>query len=203
MKTGYSQNDEEEAIRAFFDARPTTVKRLLDIGAHDGVSNSNTRWLTQNGWGGTMVEPSPTVFYKLMELYRGRADINLVNVAVVPTVSRLMKFHDSQGDMISTVDDAHRELWTKAHNVPYQSIYVSGITDADLMLALPGPYTFVNLDVEGINYELFKELPLRQFETQLICVEYQDKLAEIEAHASMQGYKRFHLTGENVILAAQ
>lgn len=201
MKTGYSQNDEEECILASFaDAAPA---RFLDIGAHDGESCSNTRALSESGWGGTLVEPSASAFRPLMDLYRGRNDINLVNVAIAPPGREgLMKFHDSRGDMISTVDEAHLQRWSAAGG-QFQPIHVAAVTTAALLAAFPGPYAFVNLDVEGINYELFLTLPLRTLECRLVCVEYQDKLVEIEAHAAQQGYFRRHVTSENAIFAAR
>jgi hypothetical protein len=47
---------------------------------------------------------------------------------------------------------------------------------------------------------LFAELPLREIGVELVCVEYQDQLAAIEQRADEQGYRRRHVTSENVIL---
>lgn len=38
---------------------------FIDIGAYDGISNSNTFLLEQNGWKGICFEPNPNVFTKL------------------------------------------------------------------------------------------------------------------------------------------
>src|SRR5262245_12533077 len=43
----YSQNDEEGIIAGYFGGRTGT---LLDIGAYDGVSFSNSRRLIESGW---------------------------------------------------------------------------------------------------------------------------------------------------------
>lgn len=203
----YSQNNEEEVILSYLADKPALPKRFLDIGAHDGVSFSNTRALSDLGWGGTLVEPSPAPFSKLMDAYKGRTDVALVHAAVVPGVSPCMlEFADSGGDFVSTFDEEHRKLWAapgadgRRPGVKYQPIYVAGFSISSLMSRFPGPYTFVNLDVEGINFELFQQLRLQDLGVELICVEYQNKLQEIQLHAEKQGYEPIHVTSENVIL---
>lgn len=201
--TGYSQNDEERYIVEYFNGRPPA--RFLDVGAHDGVHLSNTRRLAELGWGGTLVEPSPGPFKSLMENYIGREDVQLVDVAVVAGWPRLLKFYDSRGDFVSTFDETHRALWAATGadgraGVKFQPIYVSGISFEMLLTTFPGPYAFVNLDVEGINHLLFDELPLKEIGAELVCVEYQDQLRSIEERAAAQGYSRLHITSENVLL---
>lgn len=198
----YSQNDEEEKIIEFFNGK--SVGRFLDIGAHDGVNLSNTRKLAECGWGGVFVEPSPAPFLALMNNYKGREDVDLVNVAIVPGQRKLLKFFDSHGDFVSTVDESHRNLWANSspgrNGIVFQPIFVSGIPVAELLVRFPGPYKFLNLDVEGINFEIFNELPLIDLQVELVCVEYQDKLLQIEEAAARQGFKRYHVTSENVLL---
>jgi FkbM family methyltransferase len=208
----YSQNDEEAVVLRLLGERP--ARRFLDIGAHDGVTFSNTRRLAEIGWGGTLVEPSPIAFAKLMSVYEKRTDIALVHAAVVADGPMgLMRFYDSHGDMVSTADEAHRALWSGARGhrvagqhvpaqVAFQPIFVAGISVAGLIEEFPGPYAFLNLDVEGHNFGLFKRLPLRQLGVSVACVEYQDKATEIEAIAQMQGYSVVHRNTENLILRA-
>lgn len=206
----YSQNDEEAVIAQLLGDK---VGRLLDIGAHDGVTFSNTRRLALLGWGGTLVEPSPAAFSALMRAYPKRPDMKLVHAAIMADgPQHMMLFHDSRGDMVSTADEKHRALWSgrpghqsvehAAAKVDFQPIYVAGISVFGLLTAFPGPYTFVNLDVEGMNYELFAKLPLRAIGCEVVCVEYQDKKAEITACAIGQGYHLRHTTGENLIFSA-
>lgn len=40
---------------------------FVDIGAYDGISNSNTYLLEQHGWSGVCFEPNPIAFKKLRE----------------------------------------------------------------------------------------------------------------------------------------
>lgn len=204
----YSQNDEEDVIlQCFKDRSPA---RFLDVGAHDGLRLSNTRALADRGWTGVLVEPSPAAFSALMDVYREQPGNALVHLAVVPKgKAGILEFSDSRGDFVSTFDPAHRGMWEgrKGHidggGVQFQPIHVAAVDFEGLVVAFPGPYAFVNLDVEGINFELFNELPLRKLRVEMICVEYQDRLDAIERCAMGQGYKRAHLTNENVLLVAE
>jgi hypothetical protein len=52
----YSQNKEDSIITDYFKGRTGT---LLDIGAYDCVSFSNSRWLIELGLAGALIEPLP------------------------------------------------------------------------------------------------------------------------------------------------
>lgn len=58
----YSQNREQAVILRNLAGINGT---LLDIGANDGITFSNTRALVELGWSGVLVEPSRTAFLKL------------------------------------------------------------------------------------------------------------------------------------------
>lgn len=204
----YSQRDEEAVI---LRALQGMGGRFLDVGAHDGITYSNTRALSDCGWFGTLVEPSPLVFQLLKMNYEKRP-CQLVQAALVPTGEpRMVDFYDSGGDMVSTLSESHRQLWhgKSGHrnvlkvpeHVMFEKVQVEAISVATLLERFPGPYDFLSLDVEGTNYELFCAFNLRGLGARLVCVEYQDKLAEVESLSRAQGYQRIHLTHENVLLA--
>lgn len=203
----FSQSDEEQIIENYFVKLASEPRRFLDIGAHDGITFSNTRALALAGWGGTLVEPSPSAFTRLMlEAYPTNAvDYNLVNVALVPEGQEgLLCFNDSRGDCVSTFDENQRKVWASKGadgraGIDFRSIFVTGMSVKKFLKQFFGPYDFINLDVEGINYEIFRELPLHELGCKLICVEYQDKFDAIAAHASAQGYECIHTTAENAI----
>lgn len=199
---GYSQFGEEEIALDFFAKRGEAKRRFLDIGAHDGVSCSNTRRMAELGWGGTLVEPSPLAFAKLLQVYVSRTDINLANVGLVPAfTTRPLKFYESGGLFVGTFDDKHRDEWEGKQHVHYRPIYVGVMTIEGLCGALPGPYHFVSLDVEGINVELFRTIALRALGVELICVEHQGRQEEILATAASQGYGEHAQTEANILLA--
>lgn len=58
----YSQNNEQAIILKYFGSQRGTV---LDIGANDGITLSNSRALIELGWSAVLVEPAEIAFRKL------------------------------------------------------------------------------------------------------------------------------------------
>src|SRR3990167_7663552 len=75
----YSQNNEQILIEKYFGNYKGT---LLDIGANDGVTLSNSYALIQRGWRGSLVEPSPKAFEILKETHRTKEGIFCFNAAI-------------------------------------------------------------------------------------------------------------------------
>src|SRR5262249_30227089 len=97
----YSQNDEESIITGYFGGR---AGNLLDIGAYDGVSFSNSRRLIELGWSGALVEPLPHAAGLCRALYRDNPTISVQEYAIGPD-NRRVRFHASE--MMSTIDAAY------------------------------------------------------------------------------------------------
>lgn len=188
----YSQNNEEKVILSYFEG--SNSGRFLDIGAADGVALSNTRALREKGWSGVLVEPNPHSFVGLMANYP-EDDCSLVNVAVAPE-GGLQKFHLTP-DMVSTMDENHRKLWGKT--VSFREAFVNILSVAELLKAFPGPYDFINIDVEGMNYEILVQLPLASLQCQLLCIEFGSQYEFITAMLEGKGWKRIHENAENYI----
>jgi len=196
----YSQNREEEFIVDLLDARKR-IGHFLDIGAYDGKTFSNTLRLAELGWSGVCVEPSPTVFPALLKLHAGNERIALVNAAVT-AASGFIDFWDAGGDAISTTDQAHREKWTKGWKVDYKKIIIYGVTFADLFTQFGTVFDFINLDVEGVSADMTLRLPLQILEKcKVLCIEHDDKMAEIQAYTGRYGFQYVYHNGENLILS--
>lgn len=187
----YSQNEEEKYILEFFKDKP--VGRYLDIGAADGKTLSNTYALYEKGWSGVLVEPSPGQFSGLLRNIT-RPEMRLVNVAL-DTVGGIAKFHVTD-DFVSTLDEGHYNLWKSAAN--YRDMYVSKISVKDFLTHFGGRYDFLNLDVEGINYALLKEIPIDSLGFSCVCIEYENNLKPILD--MFNGWKRLYTSGENIVL---
>ena len=190
----YSQHDEEKVILEVLGAGEPGV--LYDIGAWEGLQFSNSRALLEKGWSGVMVEPSPSAFVGLMkntEVFGDR--VKLVNVALAEN-AMVRKFYDAGGDAVGTLSEAHRALWDK---VPMRPIYVNTLQVVDLFSVF-GPGQYINLDVEGLNWELFQLLPLSWPDFRLICVEHEGKIEQMHRHAGNFGFRKLHQTVENLIL---
>ena len=165
----YSQNDEETVILDTF--RNRSDGRLLDIGAYEGKTFSNTLALIEKGWSGTLIEASSGPFRKLIDLHQGRPDINLVNacVAVDPPVD-LVKFYSSD-DAVGSFDEEHYAKWESYGG--FTPVYMPIIDIRKVLEVFPGPYDFVNIDIEGeVTEAVFKTLDYKALGTKLVCVEH-------------------------------
>lgn len=195
QKRTHSQKDEEQFIVRFFGDR---IGRFLDIGAWDAEIFSNTRSLFEMGWGGVLVEPSPVCFRKIMKAYRGVDRIGLVNAAVANDAS-IKRFYATE-DALSTFETLHRDIWAQRQAVPFREMYLRTVTVPELLRVFPGPYEFLNIDVEGGSWELLQSFPLDEMQTLLLCIEYEDHLNEIETYCGTLGFSRVHWTNENLLM---
>jgi len=193
----YSQNNEEAIITDFFNGK---TGRFLDIGAYDGKAFSNTMRLAELGWGGVCVEPSPNPLIGLLKHHAERPNIDIVNVALGETAG-FMDFHDSGGDAISTLDMAHRQKWEAGWKAKFTKFKIFTVTVPMLLDEVGPDFEFINLDVESLNIQLFRALPLEiMSKVRLICVEHDGHHAEMESIAGRCGYKQIAFNGENIIL---
>ena len=191
-----SQNDEEKYILDHFDG---VTGRFYDIGAYDGKTASNTFALLERGWRGVEVEPDPTNFLamrKALDDFRDKVD--MVHAAV-STGDTLARFWDSGGDLVSTLCESHHIIWKQNFpNFGGQPYFVRPVTPAELFATF-GPAEFISLDVEGNNFEIFRELPFTWPELSMICVEL-DETDQMVALAGEHGFRELCRTSENLLL---
>lgn len=196
-----SQYGEAGFIAAHFDGR-RTPGRFLDIGAFDGRTNSTTSGLAQEGWSGVCVEPNPPAFCALMRRYEDNPRITLVNAAVMPYAADqtgLTEFHANtadgySADMMSTFSAAHK---AKFDGHPYRSIMIPHVSGASLYAsvgAVDHPFDFVSIDVEGLNVEVFHEIPTLP---EMLCIEL-DPHSEVERLVKVH-YPYARIIGGNII----
>lgn len=196
----YSQNNEQEHIDNFFSGKKGT---FIDIGAYDGKTFSNTLSLLEQGWKGFMVEPSPSVFLKLVENTKKFKPV-YINCAIA-LESTLIKFHDSRGDAISSFDEAHVEKWKAGYKCDFDPFMIKTITIDELLRFTGNDIQFINLDVEGLNHALFNVLYAyivsgNLSKLKMLCVEHDGQYEDIERRMGNLGFRKILFNGENLIL---
>jgi len=196
MNRDTSQYGEGEFIEQHFAGR---LGRFLDIGAYNGIALSNTWPLSQAGWSGVCLEPSPLPFAGLMRTYEGNDRVTLVNAALMLGPCRLMPFY-STGDALSSTEQRHVDRFAK-HGYPFTRIMIpGGIGWRELIEGTFSefPFDFVNIDVEGRNAALLAEMPIRP---EMVCVEYDPEADGIETvHNILKGWGyRITVIGGNVL----
>jgi hypothetical protein len=81
----YAQGTEEAILTRILQAIEPTNRYCVDIGASDGLRNSNTALLLrEQGWLGTLVEGSAYRFGRLKENYGDAANVRLIGERMQP-----------------------------------------------------------------------------------------------------------------------
>jgi len=200
----YGQNGEDDIIKQFLASLPEdqVVRRFLDVGGYDPKVFSNTRCLVEAGWVGTYVEPAPGNFNRFLAEYAGNDGLTLVNAAVTRE-SQLIEFWDSGGDAVSSMVPEHVAKWTIGH-IKFRKYLTKSITWGELFDAINvenNPVSVLSLDVESMNIELFRLLPIMRLMPALrvFVVEHDGHQNEMEMVLNPLGFKRHHFNGENII----
>jgi len=186
----YSQNDEERIILNYFEG---VTGRLLDIGAYDGRTFSNSLALLERGWHGVLIEASPKVFTHLMT-NTAHVSVDLVNACVVPDELDLVTFYDNDG-AVATMNEANHERW-KA-KAEFKAITVMTTNVSRLLKRFGTSYDMVNIDVEGGSVDLFEALVPRMPDVRMWIVEHDGMIDRCKQ--LMEGWNMAYYNGENVI----
>ena len=191
----YSQNDEQDVIARHYAGR---VGRFLDIGAFTGVELSNTRALAERGWGGVMVEPSPSVLPSLSDSVRcfdGRVE---VLPYAVGRETKSVEWFDSVGDAVSTTEKWIVNKWQGAAN--YMLTTVDQLSVADLFARVGFDFDFISIDTEGTSVEVAELLPWGDLaRVDLVCIEHDDMHERIAKLLDRIGFVEMSRNPENII----
>lgn len=193
----YSQSEEEQVILEYFGDRKGTV---LEIGAYHPEIFSNSRALILKGWKAVLVEASPACFKTIQDFYTidGR-DVEVVNIAI-SDYDGILKFYDSAG-AVATGNQEHYDKWKNIQK-DFKETYVQCVSWDNFYLKHPGPYEFISIDTEGMDYEILKQINLEETKTELLCIEYTYNTKEINDYVYKNGFRKLlYQNGENVILS--
>lgn len=192
----YSQNDEQQYIENYFTNRqPRWGGRLLDIGAYDGKTFSNTFSLLEKGWKGVLVEASPQVFTALQRNTVGlNVDLCQACIVIEPVIG-MIPFWDNAGAVASN-NANHVQKW-KDH-AEFQKIMLMPIHYKALLSTYGTGFDMVDIDIEGESANLFFEMFPLMPTVDLWVVEHDGRKQEIIDLCV--GFAVLYENGENVVL---
>jgi FkbM family methyltransferase len=213
----YSQNNEQQIVKDYFDVHEPFQKTFLDIGANDGRTCSNTYALALLGWSGALVEASPRAYEKLATVYQPLFDqkiakYELHKFALGATRQVRDDFNES-GQHLGTDDVAllstfhEKEMERFKGSTSYQHVQVNCLTWADFLeITEQKTFNFISMDIEGSELEVLPKMNLDTMQCQVICLEWNgnaDVKTAYDLHVGeFEKYGRFnliHVNGENVI----
>lgn len=195
----FSQNNEQDIILQYFRGKHGV---LLDVGANDGITLSNSRALMQRGWEGFFVEPSPQAFARLSGLYENDRRAHLYNFALsdIPGEFTLYESgeHLGRGDvaLLSSLKHSETVRWKKETfnpvTVEAKDFEGSGLNEFY--------FDFITIDAEGMDYQILKQIDLSH--TGMVCIEWnQNKVLKDQINDYCRGFglRLTYATHENLI----
>lgn len=191
----FSQNDEEKHILNYFK---DYIGTFLDIGAYDGITLSNTYRLSLLGWKGICIEPSPKVYEKLSVLYKDNKNIRCLNLAI-GTINGKSTFYDNH-DALATLKQEELKRWEKTNHV-FNPIEVDVMT-FEKFYNNPFNFDFINIDAEGMDFDILRQIDLNSIGCKLLCIEYNSINPKIYIdYCNKFDMKLIHKNAENLIFA--
>lgn len=199
----YSQNGEQRIIEKYFGR---SKGRLLDIGANDGVTFSNSHALINAGWDAVLVEPSPKAFDKLQGQYLTHEGVQCLELAIGAENGRLIL--KESGSLLNTGDVAlvssflpeEQARW-QSLNMPFEDVEVEMVNVATLLQRSKiKQFDFVSVDIEGLEPVVVPQFDFNALGAKMVCIEFNGKNKELfNRHMMAQKYKLVHTNAENLI----
>ena len=186
--------------RLFSDVK--SRKFYVEIGANDGISQSNTKYLElYDGWSGILIEPIPDIYSKLV---KNRSASNIFvnsaccsfdypNSSMTFLYANLMSISlDGKSDILDRQQHANIGLGHLNKDESIYKLQVPTITLNSILLTNSAPkrINFFSLDVEGSELEVLEGINYDLFIFDFICVETRS-FDRIEKFLREKGYDYF------------
>lgn len=196
MQVVYSQGPEQAIILKNISAIKNG--RVLEIGANDGKTNSNSLALIERGWSALLIEPSPFAFQKLLALHWNNPQVTLLNAAIGPD-TRIVRFWEAEDSQYSTTLESQMKTWA-ARGIKFRDYWVSQVTMATVQNQLGACAHVLSIDTEGSSFDILTQCPIGAWDTQIIVIEHDGREIEISGWARDNGFEACGLTAENLLL---
>ncbi|HET6266910.1 MAG TPA: FkbM family methyltransferase [Acidobacteriota bacterium] len=157
---------------------------LVDVGAHDGTSLSNSYPLVKAGWRAILIEPNPVVFAKLQKAYSGRSDVTCLQIACSNSSGYTDLFFGSDGEngFFSTLCRDENQWFSKARSQSSTRIRTETLTNILSQYKAPSAFGLLLVDTEGFDFEVLDGLDFSQFRPRIIVTEEYEW--DIDKHAA-------------------
>lgn len=173
----------------------------IDIGAHDGVTLSNSYFFELLGWKCICIEPLPDIFLKLQK----NRKCELINAAVTDKCIDGAVFTKVLGpDMLSglnsDISNSHKKR-IKSEKGTVEYINVKTITFDAIMQNHPdvAHVDFLSIDVEGGELTILKTINFKKYSFGIITIENNEHGNILSKYMNEQGYRVFCNAGCDIM----
>jgi FkbM family methyltransferase len=168
---------------------------FVDIGAHDGVSISNSYFFEKYlNWTGMCIEPMPELF---KELEKNRDCIKINGCAWEEDTVKTFRLINGYAEMLSGIldsyDERHKErieLECRIHGGSYRDIEMNCYNVNNLLEKYNlFNIDFMSIDTEGSEFEILKTIDFEKFDIKIVIVENNYNDSKIREFMEMKKYK--------------
>lgn len=203
---GYSQHGEDLIVAKLFDERHIEAGNLIDVGAYEPKDLSNSRLLIERGWDATLIEFTPMAVKDLVREYADNPNVRVIQCALTASPQHVQEFRVTD-DGLSSNDPGHAKKWAHFNCGYYGKLWVPTLTVRQIVDQFYGdkPIDFVSIDTEGTSLDLAVEFMSLDgdWRPRVICVEHDDRDAELMSFAQRLGYRLEWRSEGNAILVVR
>lgn len=182
---------------------------FVDIGAHDGVSFSNTFFLeSRMDWNGLAIEPLPDVFQKLSA---NRACVK-VNGCISAQIGhgkfrKISGYSEMLSGLVDHYDPRHQERIARElreHGGNFEEISVRCYRLNDLLDEHGiSDVHYLNIDVEGAEYDILKSIDFNEHQIHVCGIENNYRDYRIPVFMKRMGYQMVAEVGDEFYIKAK
>ena len=204
----YGQNKEDEVINNLIVSKYGSNYKgtILDLGANDGVTLSNSRFFIENGWRGVLVEAGKLPYQKLMTTIL--PNTTAINCAI-GTQDGFLKFYESDnllntGDigLVSSLVSDETQRWRNA-GISFTEYNVECYTwesFRDKFHLKSQNFDIISIDIEGMDYDVLIQMNLDELNCRVLCIEFNgNDMQKYVDYATKYGMTLVHQNPENLI----
>jgi FkbM family methyltransferase len=179
----YGQNKEDELINNLIISKYGADFKgtILDLGANDGITLSNSRYFIENGWHGVLVEAGKFPYQKLMTTIL--PNTIAINCAI-GNQDGFLTFYESKNlintddiGLVSSLVADETQRWRNA-GVNFDEYKVECYTwesFIDKFHLKSQNYDIISIDIEGMDYDVLIQMNLEELGCKILCVEFNGK----------------------------
>lgn len=199
----YSQNAEDLFVLNYFKGFKGT---LLEIGANDGRTLSNSLLLIENGWEAHLIEPGK-VYSQLEALHKEDSKVRTYNFGLGDFDGDMMFWESGphipgglDTGLVSTSNLADVNKW-KAAGVKFEpsSIEIVSFKNWHKYIGY-WPLEFISIDCEGSDWSILQQIDLEAVGCKCLIIEWNgDPELSTKFTNYCAGYKLAHINSENLV----
>ncbi len=167
-RKNYSQWGEDQYIKNYFKYLEKGI--YLDIGCFHPYMYSNTCLLHKKGWTGVNVDINQTSI-DLFNIARPK-DTNLCTT-IDENKKEFIMYYDDPFSPVNTLDENFYKSLKKSFFQNKKNLTIQSKTFKEIinLSKVENKIDFINIDVEGFDYNILRQIDLNEFKVKLISIE--------------------------------